>query len=122
MRVRHVIPQLRTTNLVESIAFYTTRLGFTLDFVHEDFYASVRTGTHVVHLKLTDDVDPSVEFVALGEHFHLYFDVEDAAAVADFLRQNGVPLVTELHETAWGTRELTIRDNQGHTLYFGEPL
>jgi catechol 2,3-dioxygenase-like lactoylglutathione lyase family enzyme len=121
MRISHVIPQLRTTNLAESIAFYTTKLGFTLEFMYEDFYAGVRSGTHVLHLKLSDDLDPSVEFVALGEHFHLYFEIDDASAAADSLRQNGVPLAEDLHETAWGTHEFTIRDNQGHTLYFGEP-
>jgi len=31
-------------------------------------------------------------------------------------------LVEDVHETAWGTRELVIRDDQGHTLYFGERL
>jgi hypothetical protein len=26
----------------------------------------------------------------------------------------------ELHETPWATRELAVKDDQGHTLYFGE--
>jgi hypothetical protein len=33
-----------------------------------------------------------------------------------------VRLVKDVHETAWGTRELVIHDDQGHTLYFGEAL
>jgi uncharacterized glyoxalase superfamily protein PhnB len=28
--------------------------------------------------------------------------------------------VTALHDTPWGTREFVIKDDQGHTLYFGE--
>ncbi len=32
-----VIPQLRTTNLAESIRFYTTTLGLTLEFQHRNF-------------------------------------------------------------------------------------
>jgi len=27
-----------------------------------------------------------------------------------------------VHETAWQTREFVIKDDQGHTLYFGQPL
>jgi len=29
-------------------------------------------------------------------------------------------LVKDVHDTPWGTRELVIKDDQGHTLYFGE--
>ena len=43
MQVVGIIPQLRTTDLAKSIWFYTTQLGFTLEFQYEDFYAgSVR--------------------------------------------------------------------------------
>lgn len=55
-----------------------------------------------------------------GEHFHLYFETDDAAAAAAGLKNNGVQLIQDVHETAWGTREFAIRDDQGHTLYFGE--
>jgi uncharacterized glyoxalase superfamily protein PhnB len=36
------------------------------------------------------------------------------------VKRNGVHLVRDVHETAWGTREFVIKDNQGHTVYFGE--
>jgi len=36
------------------------------------------------------------------------------------LARRGVPIVTALHETPWGTREFVIRGDQGHTLYFSE--
>lgn len=121
MQIVNIAPQLRTTDLAASIRFYTTQLGFTLDFQYEDFYAGVRAGDHVVHLKLVDAPDPSIDFVDRGEHFHLYVEVEDIVAAADRLRRNGVHLEREVHETAWGTRELVIRDDQGHTLYFGQP-
>ena len=29
-------------------------------------------------------------------------------------------LAKDVHDTAWGTREFAIKDNQGHTIYFGE--
>jgi catechol 2,3-dioxygenase-like lactoylglutathione lyase family enzyme len=120
MHISGVIPQLRTTDLAGSIAFYTTKIGFTLEFQYEDFYAGLRTGEHSVHLKLVDEPDPSIDFVAQGEHFHLYIQTEDAAAAADALKRNGVDLVKDVHKTDWGTIEFTIRDDQGHTLYFGE--
>jgi catechol 2,3-dioxygenase-like lactoylglutathione lyase family enzyme len=120
MQIKGAIPQLRTTDLVASIRFYTTKLGLTLEFQYQDFYAGIRAGKQVFHLKLSDEKDPSIAFVDREEHFHLYFETDDAAAVADELKKNGLTLLKELHETAWETRELAIKDDQGHTLYFGE--
>ena len=120
MQISGVITQLRTTDLAESIRFYTTKLGLTLEFQYEDFYAGIRAGSQLFHLKLVDEKDPSIEFVDKGEHFHLYFVTEDASAAAEALKKNGVHLVKDVHEMAWGTREFVINDDQGHTLYFGE--
>lgn len=120
MQITGVVSQLRTTNLAESIRFYTTLIGATLEFQHEDFYARLRLGEQRVHLKLVDEPDPSIEFVRAGEHFHLYVETEDVTAAAEAFQRNGVAFVRGVHDTAWGTRELVIEDDQGHTLYFGE--
>jgi catechol 2,3-dioxygenase-like lactoylglutathione lyase family enzyme len=122
MQISGIIPQLRTTNLERSIDFYTTKIGFSLDFRYEDFYAGLRAGDQVVHLKLIDERDPSIEFVAQGEHFHLYIQTEDAFAAAETLKRNGVELLKDAHRTEWGTVEFIVRDDQGHTLYFGHRL
>jgi catechol 2,3-dioxygenase-like lactoylglutathione lyase family enzyme len=71
---------------------------------------------------LIDVPDPSIAFVDREEHFHLYFEAADVAAAADELKGKGVPLVRDVHDTAWRTRECVIRDPDGHTLYFGQPL
>jgi catechol 2,3-dioxygenase-like lactoylglutathione lyase family enzyme len=120
MRIIGVIPQLRTTDLAESIRFYTEKLGFTVEFRYQDFYAGLRVGDQVIHLKQVDQKDPSIDFVDEGDHLHLYLQTDDAAGTAQVLKEKGVPFVREVHDTAWATRELVIKDDQGHTLYFGE--
>ncbi len=120
MQISGVIPQLRTTDLAESIRFYTTKVGLTLEFQYQDFYAGIRAGSQLFHLKLVDEKDPSIKFVEDGEHFHLYLETSDVVATAAALKSNGVTLVKDVHETPWGTREFAIKDDQGHTLYFGE--
>ena len=122
MRILSAIAQLRTTDLDASIRFYTTKVGLTVEFQYEDFYAGIRAGSQVFHLKLVDEKDPSIEFVDKGDHFHLYFETDDASAAAAALKENGVRLVKDVHDTPWGTREFVIKDDQGHTLYFGESL
>jgi catechol 2,3-dioxygenase-like lactoylglutathione lyase family enzyme len=120
MRIFGLIPQLRTTSLADSIRFYTEKLGFTLVFRYEDFYAGIRAGEQVFHLKQVDEIDPSVADVEHGGHFHLYLQTDDVNGAAEVLKRNGVKIVRDVHDTSWGTREFVIRDDQGHTLYFGE--
>ena len=122
MRFLGVTPQLRTTDLARSIQFYTRTLGLTLDFQYKDFYAGIRLGGQIFHLKLVDERDPSIEHVDRNEHFHLYLEVDDARAAADALTGKGVRLVKPLTDTDWGTREFVIKDDQGHTLYLGQRL
>jgi catechol 2,3-dioxygenase-like lactoylglutathione lyase family enzyme len=114
------IPQLRTTDLEASIRFYTETLGLKLEFRYEDFYAGIRAGNQLFHLKRVDEKDPSIAFVADGEHFHLYLETDDVAAAAAALKAKAVVFVKDIHDTAWGTREIAIKDDQGHTLYLGE--
>jgi catechol 2,3-dioxygenase-like lactoylglutathione lyase family enzyme len=120
MQITGAITQLRTTDLPGSIAFYTRTLGLTLAFQYQDFYAGIRAGTQMIHLKRVDVPDPSIAFVTSGEHFHLYLETPNAQQAADALKSAGIRFVKELHDTPWGTREFAITDDQGHTLYFGE--
>ena len=83
MQISSAIAQLRTTDLAASISFYTTKVGLTLEFRYQDFYAGIRAGSQIFHLKLVDEKDPSIEFVDRGEHFHLYHETDDAAATAE---------------------------------------
>lgn len=122
MQISSVIPQLRTTDLAASIEFYTTKLGFSLEFQYQDFYAGVRCGPYELHLKLVDTPDPSIASVARAGHFHLYLQTADISAVAEGLRRSGVRISEDVHETSWGTRECVAEDNVGHTLYFGQPI
>lgn len=70
------------------------------------------------HLKLADDKDPSIEYVAAGGHTHLYFSTEGVDELATTLEAQGVEFHTAIHDTRYGSREFTIRDNQGHILCF----
>lgn len=120
MKVRSLTPQLRTTDLEASIHFYTEKLGFELGFRFRDFYAGIRAGSQVFHLKLVDDEDPSIDFVRDGGHVHVFFEIDGVADAAAELRQRGVRLTRDVHETEYGTREIVLEDDQGHTLHLYE--
>jgi catechol 2,3-dioxygenase-like lactoylglutathione lyase family enzyme len=120
MATTRIIPQLRTTDLASSIRFYTEKLGFSVEFTYGDFYTGIRAGSQLLHLKLVDEKDPSIAYVDECEHLHLYLETDDVRAIAAQLKARGVPLIRDVHETPWGTREIVIHDDQGHTLYLGE--
>ena len=115
-----MIPQIRTTNLDESIDFYVSKLGFELAFKYGDFYAGINVGGAAIHLKFVDDPDPSIAFVSDGDHLHLYFTTNDVDAEAQKLRHNGVVFRKDVADTPWGMREFWVVDNQGHVLCYGQ--
>ena len=122
MSIKRIVPQLRTMDMDSSIRFYTEKLGFSVEFEYEDFYTGIRAGEQTFHLKLVCDKDPSIEYVNDGEHFHLYLETDNVSHLAEQLKAIGVSLVKDVHDTPWQTREIVIRDDQGHTLYLGQPL
>jgi catechol 2,3-dioxygenase-like lactoylglutathione lyase family enzyme len=123
MSVSGVATQIRTTNLQESIDFYVTKLGFELDFQYGDFYAGIRVADgQVFHVKLVDEKDPSIDAVQSHGHMHLFFSTDDVDEAAESCRRNEVRFHQETAETAWGTREFYVSDNQGHTLCFAQDV
>lgn len=122
MAITGIVPQLRTTDMASSISFYIEKLGFSVEFNYQDFYTGIRAGAQLFHLKLVDEKDPTISYVDEGGHFHLYLEVNGVADFAAQLKANGVLVIKDVHETPWNTREIVIHDDQGHTLYLGEPL
>ncbi|HVI58550.1 MAG TPA: VOC family protein [Luteimonas sp.] len=122
MTIARAIAQLRSTDLDASIRFYVERLGMRLAFRYEDFYAGIDADGQMFHLKQVCEPDPSVADVCEGGHFHLYFETGDVSALAARFERNGVRFIEGVRDTDWGTREFVVEDDQGHTLYFGQPL
>ncbi|MDE0692048.1 MAG: VOC family protein [Gammaproteobacteria bacterium] len=119
MEIEELVPQLRTTDLERAIRFYTEQLGFALSFRYQDFYAGVRCGDRMIHLKLVEDSDPSIDFVRSGQHLHIHFAVRDIKAAFRQVQEASVKIVEGVSNRPWGTTEFVIEDPDGHTLYFG---
>lgn len=122
MKISGASCQLWTTDLAQSIDFYTDKIGLTLEFRYEDFYAGIRAGEQVFHLKYVCEKDPTIDFVDENGHFHLYIGTDNADELAATLKNNGVEFAEEVHDTDWGSKEFVIKDDQGHTIYFGQNL
>lgn len=122
MTWRGAAAQLRTTDLDASIRFYTQVLGLDLAFRYEDFYAGIAAGAQLFHLKWVDAGDANLAALAEAGHLHLWLETDDIAAVDARISAAGIAPVRPLHATPWGTREMILRDDQGHTIHVGEVL
>jgi len=119
-RVSRIIPQFLVLNLEEALSFYRERLGFEVAFTYSDFYAGVARDGLMIHLKLSDEADPSRAFKQQHEHLDAYVEVTDAEALYQEYQERGVTFLKPLQATPWGTREFTVQDPDGYILYFGQ--
>jgi catechol 2,3-dioxygenase-like lactoylglutathione lyase family enzyme len=106
-----VNPLLTVSDLPGAIAFYTSKLGFKLDFTWQDppTYAGVRLDRVQIHL-MPGEGASAVNFV-----------VDDVDGLNRLHRANGVE-VSEPQDREWGMRTYHVVDPDGNWLGFGQHL
>jgi catechol 2,3-dioxygenase-like lactoylglutathione lyase family enzyme len=115
----YVAPVLRVSDIARSLAFYSDRLGFAVEFVYESFYAGVcRDGCHI-HLK--GSPPPPRDEIAFEreEHIDIYIGVQSAEALSERFASASVAFVVPLRHMPYGT-EFYVRDPDGYILGFVE--
>jgi predicted enzyme related to lactoylglutathione lyase len=115
----YVAPVLRVSDIARSLAFYSDRLGFAVEFVYESFYAGVcRDGCHI-HLK--GSPPPPRDEIAFEreEHIDIYIGVQSAETLSKRFASAGVAFVVPLRHMPYGT-EFYVRDPDGYILGFVE--
>jgi predicted enzyme related to lactoylglutathione lyase len=112
MKIKQMSPLLLVTDLECSLDFYTTQLGFELDFRYEDFYAGIRNDAHRIHLKLGQPVQSDEE-----EHLDLYFSVENIDRLFETFKKQSLNIIQSLREMPYG-KEFYVADPDGYILGF----
>lgn len=139
MKLKKIIPTLSVANVAESVKFYETVLGFSLDMCIGNDMDGIDTeiveGEIYVHatvsrggLSFTFLVDehfrfemPLMEECPRGGSVLFNVEVEDIAEMYDSLE--GKAEIVKPLETMWyGMREFFIRDINGYLIGFSEPL
>jgi len=118
--------QLFVANIKAACDFYTTKLGFTVDFVYGDppFYAQVTRDCAKLALRL---VCEPVFAGDVREREHL-LSAALTVATADEIKQlfltyqdAGVPFVQTLKKEPWGAKAFIILDPDGNRILFAGP-
>jgi predicted enzyme related to lactoylglutathione lyase len=109
-------PQLPVTHIEHSIEFYTQKLGFSLDFKYEDFYAGLVKDGHSVHLK---SVSPPGNGGKNKEDVEVIFSVDNIERLYGEVMGKSIEIVQILRNMPYG-REFYIADPDGNRIAFIE--
>lgn len=108
-------PSLAVSDVPAAVAFYTTKLGFTLDFTGGDppTFAGVSLGRVQMFLE-QGTPNPTSSAV--------YFVVSHADELYAFHRANGVEILHPPADRQYGLRDYDVLDLTGYRLAFGHNL
>lgn len=113
-------PQLLVDDLDAALAFYEQRLGFSRDFVHDAFYASVSRDGAVIHLKCAPKLAAERAHRRSGEHLDAYLTVAGIDELHAELVGRGARIAKALGARPWGTVDFYVEDPDGYVLCFAE--
>jgi uncharacterized glyoxalase superfamily protein PhnB len=121
-RITRIAPQFLVGDLDRAIAYYRDRLGFTLDFMYEDFYASVSRDGSAIHLKHGPRLEGESAFRKQHEHLDAYIAVSGIRGLFDELQGRGATVIKPLEERPWSCLEFYVQDPDGYLLCFSEQI
>jgi uncharacterized glyoxalase superfamily protein PhnB len=115
-----IVPQFLVDDLERAIAFYRDRLGFTHEFTHDAFYASVGRDGFAIHLKHAPKLAAERAHRKQHEHLDAYVAVSGIRDLYGELQKRGATIVQPLEEKPWACLEFYVEDPDGYILCFSE--
>ena len=119
MKPRTLTPMLWTTELEETISFYTDILGFTCGERNDEWgWAALYNGEVEIMLARPSE---NVPFEKPNFTGSFYFQVYDVDTLWGELKHK-CEVEYPLENFDWEMREFAIRDNNGYILQFGQDI
>lgn len=109
-------PQLPVAHIEHSIEFYTKKLGFSLDFRYEDFYAGIVKDGHSIHLK---SAVPTGKNEKNKEDLEITFSVDYIERLYEEMLSKSIEIVQPLRDMPYG-KEFYIADPDENRIAFIE--
>jgi predicted enzyme related to lactoylglutathione lyase len=115
--IQKMSPQFLVADLDRSITFYTSTLGFEVEFRYEDFYAGIIKDSCSIHLKTGKPSKEERENKREHNDLDIVFSVADVDSLYEQLVKASVDMVQPICDQPYG-REFYIADPDGYILAF----
>ena len=115
-----IIPQFIVDDLEVAMAYYRDRLGFDVDFIYDDFYASVSRNGFAIHLKKAPKLEGERTYKKAHEHLDAFVRVSGVRELFGELQSKGAAVIRPLTEQPWSCIEFYVEDPDGNILCFSE--
>lgn len=112
MGIKRVVPNIVSSRMDESRAFYTGLLGFSVAMDMEWIVTLVSPANETAQLSLVRGESPAHETPAIT----LSIEVADVDAVHEAATSRGSDIVYPLTDEPWGVRRFHVRDPNGVVL------
>jgi len=124
---KSMTPILWSKSVEDSVAFYESKLGFTLAFAMRDPEGKIEHAmiakdavSLMVGYQRGEDGEKVTE--GLGGGPELYFDLEAVDGYYASVQRAGAPITVALADQYWGDRTFTVTDPDGYRLTFSQTV
>ena len=121
-RVSGIAPQFLVDDLDSSISYYCDKLGFSLDFCYESFYASVSRDGFAIHLKCAPKLGSDRVHRKENEHLDAYVGVTGIEMLFEEMQSRGALIAKSLEARPWSCKDFYVEDTDGYILCFSEQI
>jgi predicted enzyme related to lactoylglutathione lyase len=115
-KIKRMSPLFLVADLERAIEFYTNKLGFSVDFRYEDFYAGIIKDGYSIHLK---SGETSVDKRKNNEDPDIIFSVDGVKDLYEEILSKSVEIIQPLRDMPYG-KEFYIIDTDGNVIAFIE--
>lgn len=126
--IKRLTPNLMVSNVNQTIQFYKKAFGFEPSVTVPDTgnynFAILSFGRVEVMIQSRESFVEDFGLykdAPVGGTISLYFEVNDIVSLYDRASVNA-DIVKELHQTFFGTKEFSVKDNNGYILTFSEAM
>jgi uncharacterized glyoxalase superfamily protein PhnB len=113
-RLTATVPFLACEDIVSTISFYKTKLGFHQDWTWGEPPTDAGMSRDSVSVYLTEN--PDLAFRIAGSE--IVFQVDDIDALYAEHSNSNAPIASPLSTKPWGVREYSVQDPAGYILRF----
>jgi catechol 2,3-dioxygenase-like lactoylglutathione lyase family enzyme len=114
-------PLLLVADINRSIEFYTTELGFDVDFLYEDFYAGIIKDGYSIHLKVSKYSIGERKNKRNNEDLNITFSVSGIEELYEDLSHKSIEFTQSLRDMPYG-KEFYVADPDGNIISFLEEV